>query len=70
MPKPRAGETEDDFVSRCIPIVIHDGTTDDPIQAAAICHSMWRQAKKKKKPKKKEENMFEGVFFRKQPKEE
>ena len=62
MPTPRAGESEDDFVSRCIPIVIDDGTTDDPIQAAAICHSMWREANKKKK-KKKQEDIFGGSFL-------
>ena len=61
MPTPRANETEDDFVSRCIPYIINEGTTDDPIQAAAICHSMWREAKK---PKKKGD-IFKGVIFKK-----
>lgn len=46
MPKPRAGESESDFVSRCTPIVMSDGTTDDNKQAVAICYSMYRKGKK------------------------
>ena len=42
MPTPRRGESQDDFISRCIPIVLDDGTADDNQQAAAICYSMWR----------------------------
>ena len=45
MPKPKPGESEDDYVSRCIPIVLSEGTTDDSSQAAAICHSMWQEAR-------------------------
>jgi len=43
MPVPKEGETRDKFISRCIPYVIHEGTTDDPKQAAAICYSIWRK---------------------------
>jgi len=43
MPKPLLGESRDDYISRCIPIVIHEGTAKDPSQAAAICHSMWEK---------------------------
>jgi hypothetical protein len=43
IPKPGKNEKRKDFISRCIPIVIHEGTTDDPKQAAAICHSIWRK---------------------------
>ena len=46
MPKPNKGESESDFVSRCIPVVIEEGTTKDPKQAAAICHSLWSEGKK------------------------
>jgi len=49
MPKPNKNEKEDDFISRCIPIVIEEGTTDDPDQAAAICHSMWEEEHEKGK---------------------
>jgi len=46
MPTPNQGESQSDFVSRCIPIVIDDGTAKDPQQATAVCYSMWEQAKK------------------------
>lgn len=45
MPVPGKGEKKDDFVERCIPIVIADGTAKDGSQASAICHSIWEQAK-------------------------
>jgi hypothetical protein len=45
MPTPRAGETRKDFIQRCIPIVIDDGTAKDGSQAAAVCNSMWEQDK-------------------------
>lgn len=45
IPTPRKGESEKDFVNRCIPYVIHEGTADDNKQAAAICHSIWRRSK-------------------------
>lgn len=47
MPTPRVDESEKDFVSRCIPVVINDGTAADGSQAAAICHSMWRHHKER-----------------------
>jgi hypothetical protein len=46
MPTPQPDETRDDFVSRCIPIVIEDGTAEDGSQANAICNSMWEDAHK------------------------
>jgi hypothetical protein len=48
MPTPRSDETEEEFVERCIPIVIEDGTAEDGSQANAICHSMWDQEQEKK----------------------
>ena len=42
MPKPKAGESEKDFVARCIPIVLEDGTAEDQEQAAAVCYSMFK----------------------------
>ncbi len=47
-PSVRERESEDDYVSRCIPIVLHEGTAKDGAQAAAICHSMFRESKKAK----------------------
>lgn len=54
MPKPEKDETENEFVQRCIPIVIKEGTAENPDQAAAICHSMWREHKKEKSSEAKE----------------
>jgi hypothetical protein len=56
MPSPRSGEIQKDFVSRCIPIVIEEGTAKDAKQAAAICYSMWRNRKKTKF-----ENVLAGI---------
>ena len=39
MPKPSKGESRKDFVDRCIPIVLSEGSAEDGSQAAAICHS-------------------------------
>jgi hypothetical protein len=44
MPVPQPNESEQDFVSRCTPIVMEDGTAEDNEQATAVCHSMYRQA--------------------------
>ena len=48
IPTPNKGESEKDFISRCIPIVINEGTTKDTKQATAICYSIWRRSKEKK----------------------
>lgn len=49
MPTPRKGESQKEFVSRCIPIVTKEGTAESQDQAIAICYSMYRQYKKKQK---------------------
>jgi hypothetical protein len=51
MPTPGKDETEDEFVSRCVPIVLDEGTAKDGKQASAICHSIWRDSKKEKAKK-------------------
>jgi len=43
MPTKKEGESQNDFVTRCIPIVIKEGTAKDEKQAAAICHSMYKE---------------------------
>jgi len=45
MPEPRSGESRSDFIERCIPIVLEDGTAEDQDQAVAVCISMWDQGK-------------------------
>jgi hypothetical protein len=46
MPKPRARESEKDFVNRCVGIVIAEGTAKDGAQGSAICHSIYKASKK------------------------
>jgi phage head maturation protease len=48
MPKPNKGESQKDFVSRCIPIVLDEGTAKDNKQASAICYNIYRENKKEK----------------------
>lgn len=52
MPLPQEGESQSDFLKRCIPYVIDEGVTDDPKRAAAICYSYWRKAHGGEPPKK------------------
>ncbi|NIQ89322.1 MAG: hypothetical protein GWN93_09715 [Deltaproteobacteria bacterium] len=46
MPTPQENETQDDFISRCIPIVLDDRTAESQEQAVAVCNSMWEEAHK------------------------
>ena len=39
--KPSAGESQDEFISRCIPVLINEGKPED--QAAAVCYSYWEE---------------------------
>lgn len=43
MPTPRTNESRDDFIARCIPIVLDEGTAEDNDQAVAVCNSMWEE---------------------------
>lgn len=47
MPEPIDGETKEEFISRCIPIVLEDGTASDNEQAAAVCYGLWENQGKK-----------------------
>lgn len=47
---PRAGETEDEFLSRCISVLVGEGNDQD--QAAAICYSKWESKEKYQDEKK------------------
>jgi hypothetical protein len=49
MPTPNSGESRGHYISRCIPIVINEGTTKDSKQAAAICYSLWKKHHSKSK---------------------
>ncbi len=46
MPEPQPTETQDEFIQRCIPIVIADGTAQGGGQAWAVCDSMYTEARK------------------------
>jgi HK97 family phage major capsid protein len=43
MPEPGENETQDEFMHRCIPMVLDDGTAKDNDQAVAICMSKWEK---------------------------
>jgi hypothetical protein len=45
MPTPQENETEENFIQRCIPIVLNDGTAETPEQAYAVCESMYEADK-------------------------
>ncbi len=48
MPEPNKDEEHDDFIKRCIPVVIEDGIAENPDQAVAICNGIWDKAKEGK----------------------
>jgi len=45
IPQPKGGETEQDFVSRCISEIYNEYGEE---QSAGICYSTWREGKMKK----------------------
>jgi hypothetical protein len=45
MPTPQENETEENFIQRCIPIVLNDGTAETPEEAYAVCASMYEADK-------------------------
>ncbi len=45
MPEPKAGESEGDFVARCVPIVIGEGLSQE--QALGKCYGIYRNAQHK-----------------------
>lgn len=42
MPVPKLNETQDDFLNRCIPVVMDEGTAQDTDQAVAICINIFK----------------------------
>lgn len=44
IPSVKPGESQKEFISRCIPFVIKEGNPKD--QAVAICYSIWRRRNK------------------------
>lgn len=43
MPYPKNGEDKSEYIDRCIPYVLKEGTAKNEKQAAAICYSMWEK---------------------------
>lgn len=60
MPTPRKGESEKNYVPRCIAYIMHEGKTGNPSEAAAICHSMYREWRKKQRKELGLVLMFKG----------
>ena len=56
IPKPNRGESQDDYISRCISFAAGEGTPGN--QAAAICHDTWRRSKKE------DAGIFKGIFLK------
>lgn len=54
MPKVRKNEKKEDFMSRCIPMMMEEGKDND--QAVAICSSMFSQHSEKKSMTKDDKN--------------
>lgn len=59
--EPTPGDSEEEFISKCIKYVMDNGEADDIDQASAICYSKWEENKKaldeakQKEDKEKEE---------------
>lgn len=66
MPTPNMNETKDEYIARCIPVVLEDGTAKDNDQAVAVCNSMWEQGQEKMKVETTDmtgqEICYAGVF--------
>lgn len=59
MPTPQPSqETEQEFISRCIPIVLEEGTAENRAQAAAICQAYWDEAMNVKIQKQDQEKQI------------
>lgn len=46
IPTPNQGESEEDFIERCVSFLINEGTPQE--QAVAICSEQWNKPDKKK----------------------
>ena len=43
IPKPRKGQSENEYISECIAFLVKEGK--DTEQASAICYSNWKESK-------------------------
>jgi HK97 family phage prohead protease len=51
IPKPKAGQSKDDYLSECIAFVLDEGTAEDEKQAYAICNDIWEEERKVQRTK-------------------
>ena len=60
IPTPKSGESQEEFITRCIPVMY--GESGNEAQAAAICYTAWDERKfsKKRKYNTLEVNPFSG----------
>jgi hypothetical protein len=49
MPTVKLGESQKDYVARCIPFVLKEGTAKDQAQAAAMCYGLFKEHHDKEK---------------------
>jgi hypothetical protein len=47
MPTPRRGESQRDYVSRCVPIRQHEHPEESRERSVAACYGMFKQHRKK-----------------------
>lgn len=50
IPKPRAGESQQDFISRCMGDSVMNSDYPDQKQRAAVCYNSWKESKKSLTP--------------------
>lgn len=58
MPKPKDKENKNDFIERCVDILVSEEGRK-PDQAVAICHRIWDKHSEKKLEEQTNENFFE-----------
>jgi hypothetical protein len=51
MPTPKANESREDFMKRCIPIRHGEHPSEDNKQSVAVCFSIWKEHHKNKAAK-------------------
>lgn len=64
MPTPNKDEKESEFMERCVPIVLKDGSAKDQDQAVAMCTSMFEEWQKKRGAPGEAELRFTGASSR------
>jgi hypothetical protein len=61
MPQPEPGETEREFLKRCIPYMMHEGRSQ--AQNVAICYSIYRKSGTEAKSPKPEKKKYSKKLY-------